>query len=138
MLAGLKQQWQAFRRARPGNRFEGRYERHQKVRNSHPWWMRVLKPLVALVLVVVGVVLCVIPGPGVPLIIVGAGLLGDEWRPLARALDWLEVRLRKIVAWGRRWWKRAPMVARGAVVLVALLAMSSLAYGGYQFFLASL
>ena len=101
------------------------------MRASQPWYLRVLKPFVAVVLTVVGVVFCIIPGPGLPFIIVGAGLLGDEWRPLARALDWLEIR--KIVTWGKHWWKQASMVARSAVTMVAVLAASGIAYGGYRF-----
>jgi hypothetical protein len=103
------------------------------MRKSQPWYLRVLKPFVAIVLIVVGAVLCIIPGPGIPFIIVGAGLLGDEWRPLARALDRLEIRIRKIVTWGRHWWRQASMVARSAVTTLAVLAASGVAYGGYRF-----
>jgi hypothetical protein len=92
-----------------------------------------LKPAAGIVLVVGGVVLCFIPGPGLPLIVVGAGLLGDEWRPVARAMDWLELRARKGITWARRWWNRAPRAARHAVVVVAVLAVSGAAYGGYRF-----
>jgi hypothetical protein len=92
-----------------------------------------LKPLAGLILVAGGVVLCFIPGPGLPLIVIGAGLLGDEWRPGARVMDWLELRARKIITWGCRWWNRAPKVARHAVIVMAVLAVGGAAYGGYRF-----
>jgi len=137
MLGGLKQQWQAFRRSRPGHRFEHRHERSRKRRASQPRYLRVLKPFVAIILIAVGVVLCIIPGPGIPFIIVGAGLLGDEWRPLAQVLDWLEIRIRKVVTCGKHWWKQASLAARGVVMALAVSAAGGIAYLGYRFFLSN-
>jgi len=87
----------------------------------------------AIVLVAAGVVLCFIPGPGIPLIVIGAGLLADESRALARALDGLEVRARKVIARGRRWWRGASRIAREAVIATAVFVMCGVAYGGYRF-----
>jgi len=92
-----------------------------------------LKPAAGIVLVVGGIVLCFIPGPGLPLIVVGAGLLGDEWQPVARAMDRIEFRVRKGIAWACRWWNRAPKTARHALVVMAILAVGGAAYGGYRF-----
>jgi hypothetical protein len=133
VAGGWKQQWRAFRSARPGTRFEERYERSQKTRTSQSWFLRVLKPAAALVLVAAGVVLCFIPGPGIPLLVIGAGLLGDESRVIARALDGLEVRARKVIARGRRWWRGASRMARDAAITAAVIVMCGIAYGGYRF-----
>ena len=133
MLADWKRQWREFRRGRPGQRFEARYERSQKARSTQAWYGRLLKPVVALVLFAGGVVLCFIPGPGIPLIIIGAGLFADLSRPVARGLDWLEVRARKILAWSRRWWHGASLIAREAVIAAAVLIACGAAYGGYRF-----
>jgi hypothetical protein len=133
MVEKVKQQWRKFRSGRPGHRFQERYEKNRRTRSSQSWFVRLLKPAAAIVLFAAGVVLCFIPGPGLPLIVIGAGLLGDECRPIAQGMDWLELRLRKIVTWGRRWWDRAPKLARHAVIVVAVMIAGGAAYGGYRF-----
>ncbi len=95
--------------------------------------MRLLKPAAGIILFVGGVILCFIPGPGIPLIVIGAGLLADESRLIARAMDWIELRARKIITLARRWWNHAPKVARHAVIVLAVLAVSGAVYGGYRF-----
>jgi hypothetical protein len=92
-----------------------------------------VKPAAALILIAAGVVLCFIPGPGIPLMIIGAGLLAAEARPIAVAMDWMEIPARKIWTQARRWWNHAPRFAKHAVILLALLAGSGAAYGGYRF-----
>lgn len=133
MFKEWKQQWQAFKKSRPGSRFRDRYERSRQTRSSKPAFLRFLQPVIALLLVAAGVVFCAIPGPGVPLLIIGAGLLADEWRPLAQALDWLEVRIRSGIAKAKRWWCHAPLLARSGVILVAAVIAGGAAYGGFRF-----
>lgn len=137
MFAGLKRQWRTFRAGRPGRRFQDRYERSQKSKHSQAWYLHLLKPALALVLTVGGVVLCFIPGPGIPLMIIGAGLFADNSLALARALDWMEVRLRRIVRWAKRWWALASRPARGGVVAGAVLILCAVTYCGYRVFLAN-
>src|SRR5688500_10170244 len=132
MLGRLKREWREFRSGRPGHRFQNRYEQNRKTRSSQPWFVRFLKPAAAIVLIAGGVLFCVIPGPGLPLIVIGAGLLADETRPIARAMDRLEICARKILAWARRWWNRAPRIAKCAVICLTVLACSGAAYGGYR------
>jgi len=95
-----------------------------------------LKPVAGIIVFAGGVVLCFIPGPGVPLIVIGAGLLADESRRIARAMDWMEIRARKVITWGCRWWNGAPKAAKHAVIVLAVLAAGGAAYGGYQFILS--
>ena len=136
MLAGWKRQWRAFRGGRPGQRFEDRYERSTKRRQSQSVLTRLLKPAAALVLIAVGIVLCFIPGPGLPLIALGAGLLADNSRSAARALDWFEVKVRKIVGPAIFWWKHASKLAKEAVVAFAAVVLCAVAYGGYRVLIA--
>ena len=132
MLATLRQEWRGFKRGRPGHRFEKRYERNQDAESSQSWFLRLLKPTVAIILFAGGIVLCFIPGPGLPLIIIGAGLLADESRSVARVMDWLEVRARKVITWGRNWWDHASKPAKHAVIVLALLTAGGMAYGSYR------
>jgi len=78
-----------------------------------------------------GVILCLIPGPGVPLLILGAALLAERSRVMAKALDWLELKLRKVIAWAKAWWKQAPLSARFTVILVVTVVLATAGYGAY-------
>ena len=133
VLDKLKRQWRKFRSGWPGHRFQNRYEQSRKTRSSERWFVRFLKPAVGLILLAGGVVLCFIPGPGLPLVVIGAGLLADESRPVARAMDWLEIRGRKLLVWARRWWDHAPRMAKHALILLAMLVGGGAAYGGFRF-----
>lgn len=136
MSGKWKREWRAFRQSRPGERFQKRHEHSQEARKSQSWFVRVLKPAAAVVLVAGGIVLCFIPGPGLPLIVIGAGLLADESRTIARALDWTEVRLRRLWSVARQWWQGASRLAKEAVIFAGVLVASAAAYGGYLFFTA--
>jgi len=50
------------------------------------------------VLLVVGIALLVLPGPGIPLIVAGLALLGTQFPWARRALEWLRARAKKAVA----------------------------------------
>jgi cardiolipin synthase A/B len=106
MFGRFKREWKKFRSGRPGHRFQDRYEQNRKTRSSRPWYLRFLKPAAALLLIAAGLLFVVIPGPGLPLIVIGTGLLADEARPIARAMDWFEIRIRKILAPVSRWRRR--------------------------------
>jgi hypothetical protein len=132
-MAGIaKQRWCDFRRGRPGHRFQQRFEENKQARAGRSSFMKCLKPAAALVIIAAGVVLCFIPGPGLLLIFIGASLLADVSRPVARALDWLEVRIRKVIARGRRWWNHASRTAKYAVVILGVFVASGAAYGGLR------
>jgi uncharacterized protein (TIGR02611 family) len=50
------------------------------------------------VLLVAGIVLLVLPGPGIPLIVAGLALLGTQFPRARRALEWLRARAKSAVA----------------------------------------
>jgi len=50
------------------------------------------------VLLVVGIALLVLPGPGIPLIVAGLALLGTQFPRARRALEWLRARARSALA----------------------------------------
>ena len=49
-------------------------------------------------LVIAGIVLLVLPGPGVPLIIAGLALLGTQFEWARRASGWMRDRLRAVIS----------------------------------------
>lgn len=134
-LAFIRERWRKFSRGRPGHRFQQRYDLNCKDRKKRHW-TRFLKPIAGLALFVIGVILCFLPGPGVPFLIVGGAFVADVSRPVARALDWTELTIRNCINRGRRWWKRLPKTSRyAALVLGACLACGG-AYGGFKIFIA--
>lgn len=50
------------------------------------------------VLLVVGIALLVLPGPGIPLVVAGLALLGTQFPWARRALEWLRARAKRAVA----------------------------------------
>jgi hypothetical protein len=135
-LEKLRRQWRDFRRGRPGHRFQERYERNQRARSGGSKFTRFLKPAAGIVLLVAGVVFCFIPGPGVPFLLIGAGLLADVSLRVARTMDWLELRIQNIIAWARRWWNHASRAGKTAVVILGVFVASGAAYGGFRIFVA--
>lgn len=106
MLKNLKRLWREFKDDPPGHRFQDRYERNREGRSAQSA-SRFLKPVVAVLLIVAGIVFCLIPGPGLPLLLIGAALLADISLPVARALDAMELRLRDLLSRFRHWWSGA-------------------------------
>jgi hypothetical protein len=132
MLAALKRQWRQFKQSPPGKRFQERYERNRKTRAGRSPWVRFLKPIAAILLLAAGIFFCLVPGPGVPLLVIGAGLLADVSRRVAIALDWVDLRLRALLRLIRKWWKQASLPAKAAAALVAVAFLSGLAYGVWR------
>lgn len=132
MSGGLKKSWQELKKGRPGQRFQERAKRGKEERASQSWIKRFLKPALAVILIVAGLILCVIPGPGLPLVIVGAALLAERSLIIARSLDWTEVRGQKMLAWAKRWWSHGTEAGRFAAVLIAAVLLGGAAYGAYS------
>lgn len=128
MLTALKRYWSDFKRGQPGKRFQERYERNRKTRAGRSPWVRFLKPIAAILLLAAGIFLCLVPGPGLPLLIIGAALLADVSRRVAIAADWVDLRLRALLRPARKWWKQAPLLAKAAAALVGAAFLSGLAY----------
>lgn len=132
MISGLKQQWQKFQSGRPGHRFQDRFERNSQARSSRTLVTRFIKPLAGMGMLLAGVVFCVIPGPGLPLLLIGAGLLADVSRPAARAMDRIDVRIRAVISRSVHWWKQAAPWAKYSVIVLAVFVGSGAGYSGFR------
>jgi hypothetical protein len=118
--------WEEMKHDPPGKRFQKHYHRRheegeKKGRGRHY--------LLVIGLVLVGVVLVFIPGPAVVLFALAAALLAEDSLRIAKALDWLEVRIRRLIARARGTWKRSGALARIAMALLALAIAGAVAYG---------
>ena len=62
-------------------------------------------------------------------LVIGLALVGGELLPVARFLDWSEVRPRRLARLARRVWAGATRVCRTLIVLVILVCAAALVYG---------
>ena len=132
MLNQLKKSWKVFKNASTGERFERLYEARKGQKAS-----RLVFLVLGLLLLVGGVVLLVIPGPGLPLIAFGVALLAQQSLWLARLLDRLEPVLRRLASRGKSLWKKAATPVKAAIVSGAALVVAAAIYGAYLVFLRS-
>ena len=95
MLTALKRNWQQFKRSRPGRRFQDHYQRKNGERVSALWRCALL--LGGAVLCLVGLFFMAVPGPGIPILVLGAALIAQQSAGTARLLDRAEVSLRRFV-----------------------------------------
>lgn len=98
----MKREWRAFKGDEPGKRFQDHHDRMQHRSAALRWGM----PILGIVLLAAGLVLCFIPGPGTPLIVFGLAMIGARWGWLARQLDKAEVALRRKYRHAKAWLKR--------------------------------
>ena len=125
----MRREWRLFRDDRAGQRFR---DHHARLKNGS-WRMRALSMVLGLLLVSAGVVLCFIPGPGVPVLVFGVALLAGESRAVASLLDRAEPPARRAGHRAVRWWRALPLAARVALGAVAIAAGAALAYGTWWF-----
>jgi uncharacterized protein (TIGR02611 family) len=100
MLKRLREAWRPLKAAKPGKRFQAFHDARKAQRKGRPWHFLFIAA--GLSLVVVGIILLPAPGPGWLVIFAGLGLLAQESARMARALDAIEVRVRRVVPGGRK------------------------------------
>jgi hypothetical protein len=133
VLKSLKKQWCDLKKGRPGHRFQDRYERNKQGRSDESASRRWILPVAGAVLFVAGIFFCIFPGPGLPLLLPGAMLLAERSRVMARALDWAEIKTRKIIGRTKDWWREASLIAKNAVLVFGGLVVAGAGYGAWHF-----
>jgi uncharacterized protein (TIGR02611 family) len=134
MLDGLKKSWRQLKKGKPGERFRRQYYRRKQ--SSSSTLGKVLFIIIGLALVAAGLFFLPAPGPGTLILLPGAGLLARESLAAARALDWLELRVRRILAIGLRLWESFSPLIKVSVIALALAVLGALAFVAYKFFFA--
>jgi uncharacterized protein (TIGR02611 family) len=133
MLDRLKEDWRHLKHGTSGQRFKDRYYLSQRRNRGRFTFWRVFNIGVGSGITVGGLLMVIAPGPGWLAIFLGLGMLGGELLPVARFLDWVEVRLRKLVRWIREAWNNTPVVGKGLILLAILTVVAASAYGAYYF-----
>jgi hypothetical protein len=81
--------------SQPGRRFEERYWRKRHA--AHRGFKRLAWIAGAAVLLVLGLLFSVLPGPGIVFLLAGFAMLAQESLAVARALDRAELKLRRLL-----------------------------------------
>jgi hypothetical protein len=93
-MSGLKEDWRRLKRGKSGSRFVD-FHRFRCERWAGKWPLeRILMIALGGFLFVGGLAIGWLPGPGGFVAVIGAAMLGVEFLPIAKALDWSEVRAR--------------------------------------------
>lgn len=125
----LKEQWHIFAEDEPGRRFVNLYERRRKHRHGAFSWGRVLLVGAGLLLLVTGVFFLAVPGPGLPVLVAGLGLMSSESLHMARLLDWTERKLRPTAIRLKKRWDalkpRTRALCYAAAVVAGLAALTA-------------
>jgi hypothetical protein len=64
--------------------------------------------------------------------VLGLALLAGVSLKVARFLDWGELRLREVIRWVRRWWRRSSPAARVGLAVLAVLCLAVAGYVAYR------
>lgn len=96
----------AHRIGRPIGRF---MERWRTVIRKRPWLNIVYKTLITIIgvaVVIIGVILIPLPGPGWLIVFIGMTILGSEYHWARRFTSWLRMMLARFWYWWRAWRRR--------------------------------
>jgi hypothetical protein len=123
----LKQSWNRFENEQTGRRFQSYYNKEHRGKGVKP--KALLQIGIGLLLMIAGGIMLVIPGPGIPVLAAGAVLIARHVKPAAKALDWLDVHIRRAIKACLREWKQASVAVRGLLVAGVLAGVAFVASG---------
>ena len=117
--------------SKPGDRFQVRYYRR---RQSGAGRLSVIfNIVVGSLLVIVSTFFGWAPGPGLLTFLVGLAMVGGEFLPVARFLDWAEVWLRRPERFVAGLW-RASVAGKALIIVTILVCVAAPGYGIYKVF----
>ena len=105
MFDTLHQRWRQFAAAPPGQRFQAHFDRRQRTR-PRGLHQKILTIGGGVLIMGAGLFFLLAPGPGVLIVLIGALLVAEESRTVARRLDGADLRLRRLAAWAAARWRQ--------------------------------
>ncbi len=130
-LTRLKTNFKHIKSGKPGSRFLDCYHYKQELRRKHGPIYRRIDITLGAVVVFVGLVMVPMPGPGWIIVAAGLALIAGESENVARGMDGVERRLRKLVGKLSRGWKRSSLGMKSLTAIAASALASGVAYGAY-------
>jgi hypothetical protein len=127
-FAQAKRHWHLFKRDQPGHRFAHQHERLRE----NGMGVKIALAVGGVLLLVAGIVLCFIPGPGIPLLVFGLALLAGLSRSLARTLDRAEPVLRHQAKQLRGRWHGLSGGAQVLMCALVVVALAAVGVGAYR------
>ena len=130
MIGRTKEGWRRFKASEPGHRFRDRYRRQQQ--SEHGWRdpRKLFFVVGGLIIALGSLAFGVLPGPGTLTFFVGLAMIAGEFYPVARLLDWAEVRARKLGRWVGGIWRKSA-AGKVLVVLVGAILVAVILYVAY-------
>jgi hypothetical protein len=132
-LAEVKEEWRRFRDDSPGERFRKHRERMKRKSKKHA----AVATALGVLLLVSGVVLLFMPGPGLLLIVFGLALVGSHVKRVADAMDRAEPALRDRGRRIARWWRHLSRGSKAGVVVAGAAVTTLALVGTWRFVIAA-
>ena len=133
MIGRAKEGWRRFGASDPGHRFRDRYryqqERERGWRDPDP--RRLFFVVGGLAITLASLAFGVLPGPGTLTFFVGLAMISGEFYPVARLLDWAEVRARELGHWVGGVWG-ASAAGKVLVASAAAIGAAAVLYVAYR------
>ncbi len=123
----VKKEWRAFEHDEPGERFQHQHDRMQECSRA----LRVAQGIAGVLLVLAGIVMLFVPGPGLLVMLFGFALLAGLSRTLAKLLDRAEPALRRQGALMRRGWGHLTRAAKAGIATISAFGMGAIGVGLY-------
>lgn len=134
MFKRLRNSWRRFKRSKPGQRFRDRYHHRQQQSQGRFDANKLFNIVGGVGIGLVGLFFVPAPGPGWVTVFFGLGLLGCEFLPIARFLDWAELKFRVWTAKAKEIWTRVPIAGKVLISLIVAIAIAAIGYGTYYWF----
>jgi hypothetical protein len=130
--ADLKLEWRRFKHDSPGHRFRNHRSRMRKQSGG----IAVASTIIGVVMIAAGGVMLVMPGPGIPVIVLGIALIAGRSCTLSGLLDRAEPPVRRTADRVIDRWHRLPMIAKVGIGIVAAAAAAGALYAMWRLWFA--
>jgi hypothetical protein len=132
MIERIRWNWHHFASGRAGLRFRERYRLHQSRRRGGFDIVRICYIVGGALLIAVSALLGWLPVLGWGTAILGLSMIAGEFYPVARLMDWLEVRVRQLLGPLGKAFVRMPTWAQLSVSMMIMVSTFTLVYGLYS------
>ena len=132
MIDRIRWTWHRFASGRAGLRFRERYRLHQSRRRGRFDIVRISYIVGGALVIAVSALLGWLPILGWGTAILGLSMIAGEFYPVARLMDWLEVRVRELLGPLGKAFVRMPTWAQLSVSTMITVSTFALVYGLYS------